>query len=288
MTLEDYVKSDDYKEEVAVVHLVNPQTGKRIKLVGAVHIGSREYYEKVKRELEGSDAVLYERIIPSHGNKGLRDRFMLSNGWRLGDFYREVAQRITGYHYRRLSKAAELLAKKEPDKINIFNEYKDRWMEELGLIMQGDAIDYENLPPNWYNADMSHQELTKTIGIFSLTNLLFGLFNLVSSSALKYPWVMDQIIERIITKGIISDRINRDPTLKVDRLREAKVYERIDILENQENVNMIDVFYGVAHLPYLEAELTKRGYVRQDMTYLEAIRKKPKDWERMDRKKTKP
>ena len=41
MRLEDYVRADESKEEIAVVHLVNASTGKRIDLVGAVHIGSR-------------------------------------------------------------------------------------------------------------------------------------------------------------------------------------------------------------------------------------------------------
>ncbi len=65
MGLEDYVRADEAKEEVAVVHLVNPSTGKRIDLVGAVHIGSQEYYDSVTdfpealRPLIAIEAVIY-------------------------------------------------------------------------------------------------------------------------------------------------------------------------------------------------------------------------------------
>ena len=180
MALEDYIKADEYKEEVAVVHLVNPQTGKKIDLVGAVHVGSRDYYEKVKGTLEECDIVLYERVIPSQNGKTARDNFIFSNGTRLGDFYRETARAVSNYHKKKISGAVESLAKQEPGRAELFGRLGERLIDELTLAYQGDSFDYGNLPNNWHHADMSLGELNSHINIFSLTNLEFGLVKFIS------------------------------------------------------------------------------------------------------------
>jgi hypothetical protein len=48
--------------ETALVHYVHPQTGRRVDLVGAVHIGDMAYYREVQRALEAVDLVLYELV----------------------------------------------------------------------------------------------------------------------------------------------------------------------------------------------------------------------------------
>ena len=284
MTLEDYIKSDEYKEEVAVVQLINPGTGRRIKLVGMVHIGSKEYYKNVKRESEDSDIILYERITPSTTAGALRDRLIFTNGIRLSEFYREAAARITDFHYRRLTGVMEALIKEDGSKIRMLNGYRDRLVEELGMVFQGDVIDYEHLPSNWHHADMTHDELKRNLPIFSSTNFYFGLLRLGSELLLRFPNIMDLFLARIVEEGIITGVASPSLKQQINRQREGKVYEKIDALENQKGINQVAVVYGVDHLSYLEAELTKRGYVRQNITYLEAVRKQPKDWERMDKK----
>ncbi len=283
MRLEDYVRADEAKEEVAVVHLVNPSTGKRIDLVGAVHIGSQDYYDSVREFLDGCDAVLYERVIPDSESHSLRDRFIFSNGIRLSAFYRKIAESVNRYHTRRVTDAVEKVSREAPDTVDFLNECRDQLIRELGLVFQGDAIDYDNLPSNWYRADLTHKEIKAQVGIFSGANLAFGLLRFASNLAMKYQWVMDKLVERIVTKGLISTRTDTYFIPRINRAREARVYEQVDGLEQSEDINRIGVFYGTAHLPYLERELAQRWYVRDGIDYLESLRKKPKDWERFDR-----
>ena len=280
MGLEDYVREDEVKEEVAVVHLVNPSTIKRIDLVGAVHIGSQEYYDSVRELLNGCDAVLYERIIPGSGNHSLRDKFIFSNGIRLSEFYRNIAESVTRHYTEQITGAVEKVSKKAPDRIDLLNKYRDQLIGELRLVFQRDAIDYDNLPPNWYHADLTHDEMKAQVGIFSGANLVFGLLRFASNLGMKYQWVMDKLVEEIVTEGLISTGMDTNPIPQIDKVREAKVYEQVDALEQNTEINRIGVFYGVNHLPYLESELSKRGYMRYRIEYLELLRKKPKDLER--------
>lgn len=50
--------------EVALIHLRHPETGRRVDLVGAVHMGDAAYYREVQRLLEAADVVLYELVKP--------------------------------------------------------------------------------------------------------------------------------------------------------------------------------------------------------------------------------
>ena len=66
--------------ETAVVRCGPADTSRRlptVDLVAAVHIGEKSYYERLNRELEGYDVVLYELVAPeefkvpqpgAHGN----------------------------------------------------------------------------------------------------------------------------------------------------------------------------------------------------------------------------
>jgi hypothetical protein len=48
--------------ETALIHYVHPKTGRRVDLVGAVHIADMAYYREVQRLLEAADLVLYELV----------------------------------------------------------------------------------------------------------------------------------------------------------------------------------------------------------------------------------
>ncbi|MFM8980503.1 MAG: hypothetical protein ACKOSS_08580 [Planctomycetia bacterium] len=50
--------------QVALLHLVHEASGRRVDLVGAVHIADMAYYREVQRLLEAADLVLYELVKP--------------------------------------------------------------------------------------------------------------------------------------------------------------------------------------------------------------------------------
>ncbi len=56
--------------ETAVLHLVHPGTGRRVDLVGAVHIADAAYFQEVQRLLERADLVLYEMVKPRDAAPG--------------------------------------------------------------------------------------------------------------------------------------------------------------------------------------------------------------------------
>ncbi|GEM_PF-3225132 len=279
MGLEEYVRADEAKEEVAVVHLINQSTGKRIDLVGAIHIGSQKYYNSVKKLLENCNAILYESVSPSSNTSSLRKRFIFSNNIHLSEFYRKIAESVTKHHTREISDAVKKASREDPDRTYFFIKYGNKLIEELELVFQGDAIDYNNLPQNWYHADLTHDEINKKIKIFSKDNLAFGILKLISNVVIKYQWVMDKLVESIVTNGFISKRKNKNFILHINRAREAKVYEQVERLEQSKDINYIGIFYGAGHLPHLEKGLMQREYIREGIEYLEIHRKQSKDWE---------
>ncbi len=121
-----------------------------------------------------------------------------------------------------------------------------------------ELLNYDNLPSNWHHADLTHDEIKAQVRIFSSANLSFGLLKFASNLAMKYQCVMDKFVEEAVTKGLMSIRTDTDNIPRINRAREARVYEGVDRLEKREDTERIGVFYGVAHLPYLEEESAKR------------------------------
>ena len=51
--------------EVGIISLEHKETGAKVDLVGAVHIGDKEYYEQLNKEFKKYDSVLYEMVKPA-------------------------------------------------------------------------------------------------------------------------------------------------------------------------------------------------------------------------------
>lgn len=55
--------------ETAITRFRHPQKGYTVDLIGAVHIGPQDYYERLNREFAKYDAVLYELIADGSGGR---------------------------------------------------------------------------------------------------------------------------------------------------------------------------------------------------------------------------
>ncbi|MBN9420436.1 MAG: hypothetical protein J0I12_33615 [Candidatus Eremiobacteraeota bacterium] len=55
--------------ETAITRFRHPQKGYTVDLVGAVHIGPKDYYDRLNREFSKYDAVLYELIADGSGGR---------------------------------------------------------------------------------------------------------------------------------------------------------------------------------------------------------------------------
>jgi hypothetical protein len=51
--------------EVGIISLQNKNTGAKVDLVGAVHIGDKAYYEQLNKQFKRYDSVLYEMVKPA-------------------------------------------------------------------------------------------------------------------------------------------------------------------------------------------------------------------------------
>ena len=54
--------------EVGIISLQHNETGAKVDLVGAVHIGDKAYYEQLNKDFKEYDSVLYEMVKPADLN----------------------------------------------------------------------------------------------------------------------------------------------------------------------------------------------------------------------------
>ena len=279
MALNEYIKSDGYAEEVAYVHLVNPDNGKNIDLVGAIHIGLPSYYTKVQEILDECDVVFYEGVAPPKRGRKIRDDFLFLDKVPLKQFYRKIAGAVSEYYRDSSVVIVESLPSEVCPALGDFLTISgDELAKEMALVCQGDAIDYGKLPENWYRADLTYDEVLSNMAIISKENLLFGVLKLISELTLRYKGVR-HLIAGQITGGCLTRTTNIDISPSIMAPREEKVYERVDEFENGDKIEKMGVFYGVGHLRSLEKGLEKKGYKRDGIEYLEAIRKMPRDFD---------
>ena len=110
--------------ETAITQFRHPQKGYTVDLIGAVHIGPKEYYERLNREFKKYDAVLYELIADGSGGRPIP---------------------ISGA---------------EGGADNPLGMVQHGLSNMLGLDFQLDYVDYA--PKNFVHADVSPQEFQKS------------------------------------------------------------------------------------------------------------------------------
>lgn len=257
-SIESYIETTDTIERSCVVHLENPETGKEIDLIGLVHIGTQRFYDAVKQKSEACDAVIYEQV-----KRPRDDQAEKPEKNKLSDLYVRVAENVSSIRNRILRKSKPYLREQHEDDNQveeIINELSDRFK----LVFQGDAIDYDNAPENWHNADLKIDEFLKNCSFRE--RLLLKMIG--------FKWVRKLLSSLVATsinsEGLLS-RLSRKklPKREVDRLREEKVYEAVSDLTEDASVKKIAIQYGLAHLPFLEEGLAQMGYSRTRVDYID-------------------
>lgn len=77
--------------------------------------------------------------------------------------------------------------------------------------------------------------------------------------------------DRIDKKGLIQTDSKFDPLKRLNKVREKKVMQDLEKVSSDGNSN-IGIFYGVGHLPNIEEDLKQRGYIKENIKFLEAIK----------------
>lgn len=255
---ESYIEITDTKERSCVVRLENPKTGKEIDLIGMVHIGTPGFYNEVQDISQACDAVIYEQVKSTQNKQP--DRVKVSN---FSDLYTRIAEKVSKFRIDTLRKLKPFLCEQYEDESKV-EEIIDELSERFRMVYQGEAIDYDNAPENWKNADLNNEEF--------LRHASWGqrlILKLVDFKWLR-KFISSQIAKIVNNEGLLKRLNKRAPSKsKVDRLREEKVYEAVSELTDDESINRIAIQYGLAHLPFIEEGLARIGYSRKRIDYID-------------------
>jgi hypothetical protein len=224
------------------------QTGVEIDLVAVVHIGEKAYYERLNKEFEKYDAVLYELVAP--GGK------TPSVGEMKSDNPAAMLQKGMKY-FLRLQHQLEVIDYKKPNFVHadLSPEGMQKAMKERGddatTIILGVIADF--LRKRNLDADKP-QPQEPDISLADLTN------------PTKLKRIMAQQFENAggdTNLGVTIDRL-----LIEDRNKEAVGVLRQQLAMGKKK---IAIFYGAAHMPDFDRQLKQDfGMIRTSSDWLTA------------------
>jgi hypothetical protein len=209
------------------------ERGVEIDLVAVVHIGEKAYYERLNREFEKYDAVLYELVAPE-GKKPPTDGEMKSDN--------PVAMLQQGMkRFLRLQHQLEVIDYQKANFIHadlspegMKKAMKERGDDEITIVLgvMADLLRKRNL-----NADKPEPQ----VPTISLADLL---------SPIKLKRMMAQQFEDAGGDAVLGGTINK--LLVEDRNKAC-----IKVLQQQLTAGKkkIAIFYGAAHMPDFEKRL---------------------------------
>lgn len=251
--------------------------GKFVYLVGAVHIGEKEYYEELNKRFSGYDAVLFEMV----GGEKMQRELELENRKKDGS--------ITEAQKKELIALNEYL-KKESEKANGFlrllsGQYA-KIATTMGVASQKDGIDYS--PSKFIHADMTREEMDnaqKAKGESMLGLMIAGVFKSLTTPKKEYSPDMTELIRAVkkedkdtlkkifieMMASQVSDELLVKSVLLEGRNDKClSVFDRV--IEEKPDLKKIAIFYGAAHLTDLHEKLGQRGYQLSSVEWIPAWR----------------
>jgi hypothetical protein len=233
--------------QVALVHLVHPDTGRRVDLVGAVHVADMGYYREVQRLLENVDVVLYEMVKP---------RDMLPDAGK----------------------------DEEAEGVRAFQQTMAEW---FGLAFQLDAISYgrphfvhADLTLEEFTGQPGNAALVEKMK--QMKPQLKVAEAMLKGGGAGDP-TKSTLLQRMV-KGIVGRMLGGmgsnmaallgdDSADLIIRRRDEVAVKRL--VEVPADTKTVAIFYGAAHLPDLEQRITALGYKRVGSRWLTAWDTRP-------------
>jgi hypothetical protein len=228
-----------------IARLFDEKTRTTVFLVGAVHVGDHDYYERVQDLLDGCDRVLFEGV--GHGREGAPPPD------------EEVAR------YDALFKLQIKL--------------KDL----LGLEFQKDGLDYRH--DFWKNADVDMESLSarmkeEGVGLPTDPPLIRGLLSLAmgmldASKLAENPQFRQQIKRQAAavlagSDAVFGGQMRALGKVLIDWRDDAALAALDRELAAGPSGRWIAVFYGAGHLPDMTQKLLARGLEYQGCDWLRA------------------
>ena len=234
--------------ETAIVRYVsqNKEAGVTLDLVGAVHVGDREYYEKLNKRFEGYDAMLFELVaekgtkIPKGGRPGgdMLPVQMMKNMLQLESQLEHIDYTKKNFVHADLSPKEMKEAMK--------NRGEDGLTLTLGVLR--DMLKEANR--------MEQQQGENAIELpeITLTDLIFR-----SSGAVKMKRFLAAQLSSQQAMGAMGETLN---TLLIEDRNKAalKVFQT----EMANGKQKMALFYGAAHMPDFEKRLKEDFGLKRD------------------------
>ena len=254
--------------EAAIVRYVPKDRGKKspiVDLVTAVHIGEKNYYERLNKEFEGYDAVLYELVAPEG------TRVPKGGGSGSGSFISMIQKAMKDV--LELDFQLQMIDYTRPNLI-----HADMSPAQFAESMNKRGESMLSMFIRMMIAAMNQQDSQETAA--SDAQLLMALFDKDRAMALKR--VMAEQFQSM--DGMLSAMEGADgSTLISERNKVA-----IEVLRKQigEGKKKLAIFYGGGHMPDLDKRLRDQfGLVPSSTRWLVAWDLKSKSKPASDEKK---
>ena len=228
-----------------------------VDLVGAVHIGEGDYYEKLNRQFELYDVVLYELVAP----QGTRvPNGVKPNASNPLSFLQQSAQRMLGLESQ--------LTQIDYEKENLL--HADLSASQIGEKMQERGDSPLSIGLNAFSEILRNQnKLAKAMKDSpSTANQLASenIFELMSDPLKMKTMMAEQFTDNGAMELGLGTKLNQ--MLVVDRNAAAlKVLEQ-EIAKGRKH---IAIFYGAAHMPDFEKRLLRDfGMKKTQQVWLDA------------------
>jgi len=232
--------------QTAVTNMRHHDSGRRVTLVGVVHVGSRDYFEEIQHQIDVHEAsggtVLYE------GLGSLSEAEVAQLSPRERTVYRTLAP---------------------------LHELYGAFARSLDLVFQGDALRYDRT--RWVNADIPLRELLRRWAESGAPLLPLGdpggrgfsipktsLGRGVSALTLLQTPLMLTVLNRL--HGHLPALGKLRELLLSDRNRAA-----LDALESAPGACDALILYGAGHIAGLVEGLERRGYICGERHWLTAF-----------------
>jgi hypothetical protein len=233
--------------QTPIVHLVHPESGLRVDLVGAVHVADASYYRAIQRWLDQSDHVLFEGVLPKGETveemMKSREESTLTRMQRGLAKWLDLAYQLDGIDYARTHFVNADLT------MESMASASDESVEDLLGRVSGSAFLWRMLEP--------------VLGLLKKAESLPGLRG-------THARIKRTLAEALATAAAEPRRmIGADLYDLLIVKRNAVVVERLRT--RPESARSVAVFYGAAHLADLEEQLVEAfGLVRAGSRWLDA------------------
>ena len=252
----DYLRFHDHARgaalQVGIISLQHKESGAKVDLVGAVHIGDAKYYHTLNKDFKKYDSVLYEMVKPKELDPG-----KLNQGRK-----QSSVSFLQRFMKTQLDLAYQLDEVDYGPKNFVHADMTDKQFAERQKV-RGEGM--FQLMMRMMREDMARQKGAKGAADISVGELMRALFSPSRAVDLKYLLARQfNELERL-TAGLDG---KEGSVILTERNTVALNVLAKELKAGRKN---LAIFYGAAHMPDIEKRMVeKMGFERKGTRWLTA------------------